>query len=181
MTLEEWADLPEDVEGELVDGSLVEEEEPELIHEVIVAWLIRKLGDWADHRGEIVAASGAKFAVGKRTGRRPDLTLFLPDLMPPAGNLVRVPPFIAVEIIAQTARDRRRDRIEKFAEYAAFGIPWYWIVDWKPRTLEVFARGRDGRYAFALSATGGAQGDVPGCEGLVLDLDDLWVRVDRFR
>jgi len=30
MTLEEWADLPEDEEGELVDGRLEEEEMPGL-------------------------------------------------------------------------------------------------------------------------------------------------------
>ncbi|MEW6269794.1 MAG: Uma2 family endonuclease [Thermodesulfobacteriota bacterium] len=126
MTLEEWAELPDEVEGELVDGFLVEEEVPELIHEAIVGWLIHELGGWAYAR-------------------------------------------------------RRRDRVEKLAEYAAFGIPWYWIVDWQPRTLEIFARGPDGRYALALEASGGTQRDVPGCAGLVLDLDDLWVRVDRFR
>jgi len=181
MTLEEWADLPDEIEGELVDGYLVEEEAPELIHEAIVGWLIHKLGDWAYARGGIVAASGAKFAVGERTGRRPDVTVFLPERMPPGGSLVRTPPYVAVEIVSQTARDRRRDRVEKHAEYAAFGIPWYWIVDWRPRTIEVFARQADGRYGRALCATSGAQADVPGCAGLMLDLDDLWSRVERFR
>ena len=39
MTLEEWAAMPEDDEGELVDGVLVEEEMPDLTHETVVAWL----------------------------------------------------------------------------------------------------------------------------------------------
>ena len=40
MTTSEWAELSEDVPGELVDGRLVEEEVPDYAHEVIVAWLI---------------------------------------------------------------------------------------------------------------------------------------------
>ena len=181
MTLEEWSELPEDVEGELVDGFLVEEEEATLVHEVIVAWLIRKLGDWGEVRGTVIAASNAKFAVAPRTGRKPDLTMFLPENLPRNVALVRTVPYVAVEIVSQSARDRRRDRVEKYAEYAAFGIPWYWIVDPKPGSLEIFERGADGRYVLALSASGGVQTDVPGCEGLILDLDALWAQVDRVR
>ena len=36
MTLGEWAELPEDEEGELVDGLLVEEEMEMPVHELIV-------------------------------------------------------------------------------------------------------------------------------------------------
>jgi len=39
MTLEEWTELPDDVPGEFVDGRLVEEETPNVVHEVIVMWL----------------------------------------------------------------------------------------------------------------------------------------------
>ena len=40
MTLAEWGDLDEDVEGELVDGILEEEEMPTWLHELIVAWFV---------------------------------------------------------------------------------------------------------------------------------------------
>jgi len=40
MSLAEWAELPEDDDGDLVDGQLVEEEAPEPNHESIVAWLL---------------------------------------------------------------------------------------------------------------------------------------------
>jgi Uma2 family endonuclease len=30
------------------------------------------------------------------------------------------------------------DRVTKFAAYARFGIPWYWIVDLKQRVLEEY-------------------------------------------
>ena len=51
MTLEEWAAMDEDEPGELVDGRLEEEEVPNLVHELVVAWLIRVLGNWLGHAG----------------------------------------------------------------------------------------------------------------------------------
>ena len=60
VTLEEWVALAEDVPGECVDGRLVEEEVPDDLHEVLVAWLARVLGDWAEHVGAIVGASDAE-------------------------------------------------------------------------------------------------------------------------
>lgn len=173
MTLDEWADLPEDEEGELVDGWLVEEEVPDFIHEVIVGWLLRHLVAWTQARGGVAGASDAKFAVSTTRGRKPDLTVFLPDRMPPARGLVRVPPAIAVEIVSSRPRDRRRDRLEKSAEYATFGIRWYWIVDPEPLRLEIHRLADDGSYALVAAMSSGVHRDVPGCPGLVLDLDEL--------
>ncbi len=71
MTLEQWADLPEDAEGELVDGRLVEEEVPSLIHETVVVWLVFALRTWLKPLGGRVFASEGKYAVredGSQTG-----------------------------------------------------------------------------------------------------------------
>lgn len=38
-------------------------------------------------------------------------------------------PTIAVEFVSGTSRDRRRDYIEKRAEYAAAGVREYWVID----------------------------------------------------
>lgn len=173
MTLDEWADLPEDEEGELVDGWLVEEEVPDYLHEAIVGWLLRRLVAWVEARGGIAGGSDAKFAVASDRGRKPDITVFVPERMPPRRGLVRVPPEIAVEIVSSRPRDRRRDRVEKSAEYAAFGIRWYWLVDPEPLRLEILRRDDAGDYATALVASSGVIRDVPGCPALVLDLDEL--------
>jgi len=179
ISLEEWAALPEDEPGELVDGRLEEEEVPDYVHEVLVILLGRLLANWVLPRRGLVGGSGGKFGTGERRGRMPDLTVYLPGRRPPARGLIRVPPDIAVEIVSPTPLDARRDRVEKVDDYAAFGIRWYWIVDPELRSLEILELGPDGRYVHALGATSGVIGPVPGCEGLALDLDELWGEIDR--
>jgi len=136
LTLEEWDELPEEVEG-------------------------------------------VKYGLAVGLGRKPDYSVFFAGHLPPAEGLVRIPPDIAIEIVSRSARDRRRDRIEKYEEYARFGIPAYWIIDPKPRTVEIFALGDDRRYASVFSATGGVHGEIAGCPGLSLDIDELWRQADR--
>jgi len=65
----------------------------------------------------------------------------------------------------------------KLAEYAAFGIRWYWVVDPALRSFEVFEL-RHGAYAHVLGLTEGSADALPGCEGLRLDLPALWAQVD---
>jgi hypothetical protein len=52
-------------------------------------------------------------------------------------------------------------------------------VDPELQSFEVWELGADGRYARACSATEGKVERVPGCEGLVVDLDALWDEVRR--
>jgi Uma2 family endonuclease len=179
LSLEQWAALADDEPGELVDGRLVEEEMPTVTHELIVGWLLAVLRAWAVPRGGLVLGSETKLAVAPGRGRKPDVAVYLAGSRRPPGraSLVYEPPSLVVEIVSTRARDGRRDRIEKVGEYAAFGVPYYWLVDPQLLTLEVLARTADGSYAHALGATEGLVNAVPGCEGLVLDLDGLWAEV----
>jgi Uma2 family endonuclease len=179
MTLAEWIAMPEDEPGELVDGFLVEEEMPDLVHETVVAWLMSTLRPWIVGRGGFVFGSEAKFALRPRTGRKPDVTVFHAGKVLPRRGPVRIPPDIAVEVVSPTPRDARRDRIEKVDDYAAFGIRQYWIVDPEQRSFEVFEHGRDGRYVRARGAVGGQLTDLPGLEGFTLDVDALWAEIER--
>ena len=172
--------MDEDEPGELVDDLLEEEEVPSFLHEAVVAWLVRVLGAWIAARGGWVFGSEAKFAVGPRRGRKPDVSVYLPGTQPPARSapIARTPPSAMIEVVSPRPRDGRRDRVDKTLDYARFGVAYYWIVDPQLRTLEIFERSADGRYTLALSAAEGAHA-IPGCEGLVLDLDALWAEADR--
>ena len=180
LTLEEWAALPEDEPGEIVDGRLVEEEVPSAIHELVVMWLGEVLRTWARTRGALVLGSGIKLKVAPRRGRMPDVAVYFAGARRPSPRgLVVAPPSIAVEVVSETERDERRDRIEKLKEYAAAGIRWYWLIDPALRTFEVLELVEGGRYAHALSATEGVVDGVPGCEGLGLDVSGLWAEIDE--
>jgi Uma2 family endonuclease len=179
MSLEEWAELDDEIEGELVDGFLEEEEMPSFLHELIVGWLIETLRGWARRRGGRVAASEAKIAVGPRRGRKPDVSVYLPSQMPDGQDrLITVAPYLVVEVTSPRPRDTRRDRVDKLGDYARAGVRYYWILDPQLRSLEVFELGRGGRYTVALTASAGRK-RAPGCPGLVADLDALWQEVDE--
>jgi Uma2 family endonuclease len=178
VTLEEWMTLPEDVPGEFVDGRLVEEEVPDYLHEVLVAWLARVLGDWAERVGAIVGASEAKFTLSSNRGRKADLTVYFAGRRPPPRGVITVPPDLAVEIVSPSPRDQRRDRVEKMDEYARFGIRFYWLVDPQQRTVDIYEQGADRSYSRRVEAGNGLLQDVPGCPGLTVDLDAMWSKID---
>ena len=179
LSLEEWIGLPEDVEGELVAGHLTEEEVPDPIHGLAVSWFIALLRSWLSGKG-FVFDSDVKVVVGERSGRKPDVTVYLPGRRPPPRRgALRDPPDIVVEVISASPRDERRDRVEKMTEYAAAGIRYYWLLDPALGSLEVFELDASGRYARALAATAGRIESVPGCEGLTVDLDALWAELAR--
>ena len=179
LSLEEWASLDEDVAGEWVDHHLVEEEMAEIVHEAIVAWLVRVLGTYFAPKRGWVFGSEVKLAVSTKRGRKPDVVVYLPgSRMPARRGVVNVPPDIAVEVVSATPADRRRDRIEKHDEYAAFGIRWYWIVDPEARTFEIFERNASGRYELATHGAGGSLRPLPERD-LALDLDALWSEIDE--
>jgi Uma2 family endonuclease len=179
MTLEEWADLPEDDEGELVGGYLTEEEVPDFLHELIVVWFTSVLRNWLVPRGGLVGGSEAKLAIREGRGRKPDAIAYFPGRKPPARGVIRVAPDIVLEVVSARPRDGRRDRVEKLADYAELGVQRYWLLDPELRTLEMLELGADCRYTHALSATGGVLAAIPGCEGLRLDLDELWREVNN--
>jgi Uma2 family endonuclease len=174
--LEQWADLAEDEAGELVDGTLAEEEVPDPVHELAVTLLVLLFGNHLIDKGGFVFTSDVKLAVRASRGRKADVTVYLPGgQRPPKRGLLRSPPDLLVEVVTPTPRDERRDRVEKMADYQAFGVRYYWLVDPALGSLEIFEL-RDGIYAKVVGATAGRI-DIPGCPGLQLDLDAFWSRL----
>lgn len=179
LTLQEWANLDDDEPGELVDGLLVEEELPSILHESVVGWLMVELGGWARPRRGWVFGSELKLGVSARRGRKPDVSMYLPGAkLRGRDSLCVVPPDVVIEVASPHPRDVRRDRVEKLREYAAFGVRYYWLLNPDARMLEILELDESGCYLIVASEVDGKVA-VPGCEGLVLDLDQLWSEADR--
>jgi Uma2 family endonuclease len=178
MTVEAWLELAEDEPGELVGGHRVEEEQPDATHEVVVAWLLWVFKSWLGPRG-LVLGSDLEILVSEKTGRKPDLVVYLEGTeLPPRTGPVTKPPDLLVEVVSPSPRDERRDRVEKMAEYAQFGVRYYWLVDAALGSVEIFEL-IAGRYTKAVGVTDGLIREVPGCPGFQLDVDALWSELSR--
>jgi Uma2 family endonuclease len=177
LSLDDWLALPDEMSGELVDGRLREEEMPDPIHELAVTWLIAMFRVWLRGSG-FVFGSELRLAISPQTGRKPDVAVIFPDQPPPPRRgALRTPPTLVVEVVTPTPSDERRDRVEKMAEYAEFGVRFYWLVDPALGSLEIFEL-VDGRF---VKLDGRTSGKFPaaGCAGLEIDLDALWAELDR--
>jgi Uma2 family endonuclease len=58
---------------------------------------------------------------------------------------------IAVEVVSPGTK--RRDRLEKPAEYAAAGIPFYWRIEQDPVHVFAYELGADGTYRLVADST----------------------------
>ncbi|HYJ10628.1 MAG TPA: Uma2 family endonuclease, partial [Polyangiaceae bacterium] len=127
-----------------------------------------------------VFGSELKVLTAQTLGRKPDLAIILPgSKAPPRTGPLREPPDILVEIVTPTPRDERRDRVEKMAEYARFGVSYYWLVDPALTAFEIFERTPQGNYQKLVGVTGGRIETVPGCPSLTIDVDALWAELAR--
>ncbi|MEU1985478.1 Uma2 family endonuclease [Nocardia sp. NPDC019395] len=135
VTVEIWRKLPEDYcrQVEVVNGDIVRAESPRRAHQKAA----RRLADMIESAArEHTSRFGGCLDVDtdfdvllwdfpRATIRCPDIALFdcAPDDMRPLpAGLVK----LAVEVVSPGTE--KVDTTEKKAEYAAAGIPWYWLV-----------------------------------------------------
>ena len=123
------------------------------------------------HLGELFAAP-VGVVLDDENGLQPDLVYISRerlDLISRRG--IEGAPDLVVEILSPSTRSR--DRGVKLRRYAAAGVPHYWIVDPRTRTLEAY---RLGERSYELTGKYGP-GEVFRPElfpGLEVPIDDLW-------
>jgi Uma2 family endonuclease len=174
-TWEDFIALEEDDLRELIDGELVEVEVPTFDHERIVALLVMLIGTWARERSAgIVIASGYKVRITNKRGVMPDVQFFRTGNVPPESmnaGLSEGRPDLAIEILSKSSRGY--DRIKKLNWYASIGVPEYWVVDPRERSLERMILREDGYLITdALGKGGVLRPDT--LEGLVIEIELLW-------
>ena len=147
-TLEDLYDLPEDGNRyEILDGRLLVTPAPRSSHVYANQELTDVLRRQAPHH-LYVASTGMGVTI--RAGR----SYLIPDLIVVPRSVFateratadRTDLLLAVEVLSPG--NPRRDLITKRRAYAAAGIPQYWIVDPRKRTMTVFTLdGSDEHYA----------------------------------
>jgi Uma2 family endonuclease len=131
---------------ELARGTLEVTQIPDEIHAVIVWFILRAVAHYdREHPGVIHRAGGGsefRFRLpALRSGRHPDVAVTLArtprDLqgLRPAG--------LAFEVVSPGAEAHDRDYVTKRAEYLAYGLREYWIVDPQMKTVIVLTRDGD--------------------------------------
>ena len=173
-TWDEFLDLDEDDQRELLDGDFVEIEVPTWTHGCIVGALIGALGSWARlKKTGRVLASGYKLRIDDRRGAMPDIQFYRTGNWPVGQDrgLETGHPDLAIEVISPSSRSK--DRVRKLYDYAAIGIPEYWLVDPEARTLERLVL-REGTYSIVEALEGDAVFRPAGFDGLEIDLRSLW-------
>lgn len=158
MTAREFARLPKQSQPiQLIGGVVVVSPSPTPRHQSIVLRLGRYFGDVADTKqlGEWYVAP-LDLRVSAYDVYQPDLCFFLPEDLPdPELVPITARPAIVVEVLSPGTR--LVDLKEKLPQYAARGVPEYWIFDPADRRFSLHMLGEDGTY----SATPVISGPIP--------------------
>jgi Uma2 family endonuclease len=167
-------DTPDDGKRyEVIDGALVVTPPPSWGHQYGLGKLFLRVGGhvYAHGLGKVVQAP-IGVVLDDENGVEPDLVYVSKERLHIVTDRgVFGAPDLVVEVLSP--RTRSRDRGVKLRRYAAAGVPHYWILDPRARTLE--AR-RLGEHGYQLTGAYGP-GDVFRPElfpGLEIPIDDLW-------
>jgi Uma2 family endonuclease len=148
MSLDEFreAEVEEGYRYELARGVLEVSEVPNDPHGSIV-WIILRfiaIYDLNHPRAIARAGGGSDFRLwlpSMISGRNPDVAVAL--LGTPKDHVGRRPPSLAFEVVSEGTDARERDYVIKRAEYLAYGLREYWIVDFRDKALTVLIRDGD--------------------------------------
>lgn len=151
MTYEEFLDWlgNEGAHGEWVDGEVIVFMPSTVFHARAAAFLFTLLSLYARHRGlgEVLGSSLHMRVRSGRSSREPDLFFVAHHHRDRVlDTRLEGPADLVVELVSDDSV--ARDREAKLAEYAAVGVPEYWIHDPRPgeRRSDFYRLTADGRY-----------------------------------
>jgi Uma2 family endonuclease len=132
MSLEEWLAWDYEGKSEWVDGEVVVSPPPGWDHaetQVSVAAVLKR------QLPNLRIGVEADLLLPRNRVRRPDVMAF--DHRPEGARVVTEVPILTCEVLSPG--NRNEDIVRKSAEYAAFGVGQYWLVDPEGRTIDVLA------------------------------------------
>jgi len=167
-----WA--PESRIAEWVDGEIIMPSPPRFGHQDISDFLtaVLRIFTQAFNLGQVISAPFQVKPGPAFPGREPDI-LFVADpseLDEKTPRLER-PPDLAVEIIS--LESIKRDRDEKYLEYAKAGIREYWLIDGLEQTAEFYRLHDRGFYKTVFAGSEGVYRSQV-IAGFALEVSWLW-------
>lgn len=183
-TYEDLAATPEGVRAELIDGELILQASPAVLHQRVSVRLSADLlgrferppSDDPDRPGGWVFIAAPEVWLGSPT---PNTRVLVPDLAgwkaerfpsKQATHGLTVRPDWVCEILSPSTR--RYDRLRKADVYALAGVDWLWIADPDDGTVEVYAQ-RDGLWTRVAFAEAGEHAALPPF-GVTFDVGAWW-------
>jgi Uma2 family endonuclease len=140
LTIADWDAMPygDGKRYEIIEGELFVSCSPGLTHEIVLATLIRRIGRFLDDNPVGLMVTGPGMILSDVSGVIPDAVFFLNEQRKKIvkDDRLHAPPALVVEVLSPGSANIRRDRVSKLNLYAKHGVPEYWIVDPKNKTLE---------------------------------------------
>ncbi len=140
----EWAD--EDTHAEWVDGEIDILGPVRNRHQQLVLYLADILSRFVRlyDLGEVRLPMQMKL---EKSGREPDVLFVaktnLAHLLP---TRLTGPADLVIEVVSPEKRDRKRDRVTKFQEYAEGKVPEYWLIDYTKDEAIFYQLDEKGQY-----------------------------------
>ncbi|QRN79712.1 MAG: Uma2 family endonuclease [Nocardiopsis sp. BM-2018] len=150
LTVDDLQRMPDDGRRyELVDGRLDVSPAPVFLHSRVESRLSIHLGVMAPVECEVITGPGINFNGDRTHHRIPDLVVISADEA--ESPYLTQPPLLAVEVVSPESV--LRDHHTKKHEYAAFGIPSYWVITPDPDGPSIIEmRLKDGEYTEVAAA-----------------------------
>jgi Uma2 family endonuclease len=141
---EDYLALDTNLRVEFADGTVEVQEMPTQRHQLIIAYLLRRLEDFvaAQNLG-VVLFAGLRVRLWPGKFREPDVVFMARAHDERRGEQYWEGADLVMEVVSD---DRELDLEKKRREYAQAGIPEYWLVDPRDRQIVVL-RLDDGSYA----------------------------------
>lgn len=174
-TYEDWLRLPSDgYRYEILNGELHMTPPPSLKHQHVVTKLSRRMGAFIEERGLgwlWVSPVGVRLP-NQPVPVQPDVVFVRAERRDVIGDdYVEGTPDLVVEVLSPS--NWLYDRREKLRAYQEAGVPEYWIVDCRARTVEVRVL-EEGRYTLQAEFRSGEAARSQVLAGFQVVVDDLF-------
>lgn len=159
---------------ELSDGEIIMPPMPPGdAHQKASIWLASSLLMFVDgHNLGTVRSAPLSVRLWEGKIREPDVLFVRTDHLDRIGEKYIGPPDWVAEILSP--RTRKTDVVDKLKEYAQAGIPEYWMIDTKKKTVRVYVLREDEKsYTLAATYTSGQVARSETIEGFGISVDRM--------